>query len=113
MAPTLTVMAFCLLLTWLFVLYQPTDGPGELQKMGWQAWDSVSFNTQPGSTPASEADTEESTPSGVDWWNVTARPKPIDTASLPLDIWSPLLPHVTGCEWVANPSRTTTDCLQQ
>ena len=99
--PTATILAFCLLLTWMFVLYQPTEGPGELQRLGWQAWESVSNQSiipQPGT------DTEESNSDGVDWWNVTSETKPVDAASLPLDIWSPLLPHITGCEQLATRS---------
>lgn len=34
----------------------------------------------------------------VGWWNVTdPDANPVDSASLPLDVWSPLLPHDTGC----------------
>lgn len=35
-------------------------------------------------------------PAGVDWWNVTAPPETIDSSSLPLDVWAPLMPHDTG-----------------
>lgn len=35
---------------------------------------------------------------GVDWWNVTTPTgQTVDSASLPLDVWAPLLPHDTGC----------------
>lgn len=35
---------------------------------------------------------------GVDWWNVTtSEDHTVDAASLPLDIWAPLMPHDTGC----------------
>lgn len=91
------VLSFSLLLTWVFILYQPTPGPGELQRMGWQAWDAV-----PNTTPQSDSETvlpgagdspihEES-----DWWNVTTEQKQPDPITLPLDVWSPLLPHDTG-----------------
>ena len=37
----------------------------------------------------------------VDWWNVTQEENEIDYASLPLDVWSPLLPHNTGLSEIA------------
>lgn len=38
-------------------------------------------------------------PEGVDWWNVTGvGDTTVDSASFPLDVWAPLLPHDTGCE---------------
>jgi len=33
----------------------------------------------------------------VDWWNVTAPETKVDSSTLPLDVWAPLLPHNTGC----------------
>lgn len=95
--PAAVVTAFGLLLTWVFILYQPIKGPGEQQRMGWQAWDIVNG---PSEVPSTGANTEESgnLPEGVDWWNVTSESKP-DVQSLPLDKWNPLLPHVTGCEY--------------
>jgi hypothetical protein len=64
-----------------------------VQRMGWQAWEVVSMNeaadTKPGTTSAN-------TPEGVDWWNVTESEDKVDNLSLPLDVWSPLLPHDTG-----------------
>jgi len=92
--PITTVIGFSLLLTWIFVLYQPSRGPGMVQRMGWQAWEVVSMNeaadTKPGTT------TSGNTPEGVDWWNVTESEDKVDNLSLPLDVWSPLLPHDTG-----------------
>ena len=97
------ILAFSTLLTWIFILYQPTSGPGELQRLGWQAWSSVSMGESPASsdTDKSTSGSENSTPGnheGVDWWNTTTEERPTDTSSLPLDVWSPLLPHDTGCK---------------
>lgn len=103
-APAATVIGFGLLLTWIFVLYQPIHGPGEQQRLGWQAWEPVSApkiavgtgsNTEDtGSVPASQPGNDND----VDWWNVTTQTSEPDTSSLPLDVWSPLLNHVTGCK---------------
>ena len=109
LAPLTTVLAFSLLLTWIFILYQPTEGPGAIQRLGWQAWDTVTApktqtntNTGSGTPPESEPGDSSTAPSpshgGVDWWNVTTEDKQPDSSTLPLDIWNPLLPHDTGCE---------------
>ena len=94
-APITTLVGFSLLLTYIFVLYQPTRGPGLVQKLGWQSWDLVSMVGQ-ASTPQGPTSTgnEDHT---VDWWNVTKPEESVDLSSLPLDVWSPLLPHDTGC----------------
>ncbi|KAF9478252.1 phosphatase DCR2 [Pholiota conissans] len=106
-APVTTVVGFSLMLLYVFILYQPTRGPGIKQKMGWQSYEVINLSGHP--TPAkpspSEGDlsTEPSTlPSGVDWWNVTQPDDDkIDYSSLPLDIWSPTLPHDTGLSEIA------------
>ena len=93
--PATAIIGFSCLLTFFFVLYQPTRGPGEVQRLGWQSWDVVSPSTtsNPIASPLpGDHDTD------VDWWNVTdPNANPVDSASLPLDVWSPLLPHDTGC----------------
>jgi hypothetical protein len=93
--PATAIIGFSCLLTFFFVLYQPTRGPGEVQRLGWQSWDVVSPSTasNPVASPLpGDHDTD------VDWWNVTdPDANPVDSASLPLDVWSPLLPHDTGC----------------
>lgn len=104
LAPTATIVGFGLLLTWMFVLYQPINGPGEQQRLGWQAWEPLS-NTKSVPGAGSSAEDTTSVPgsdlpdsgSGVDWWNVTGQESETDASSLPLDVWSPLLNHVTGC----------------
>ena len=104
--PTAAILAFSCLLTFFFVLYQPTPGPGSIQKLGWQSWDAVGdFKGQVSSTGKPAEDVESPTgsgsgsvPPGVDWWNVTSNTETMDTASLPLDIWDPLMQHDTGCE---------------
>ncbi|PPQ90772.1 hypothetical protein CVT25_010161 [Psilocybe cyanescens] len=99
-APIVTVIGFSLMLTYVFVLYQPTRGPGIKQRMGWQSWDVVTMTDQ---TTPSEGTTK---PGGnlentVDWWNVTKPEEKVDFSSLPLDVWSPLLPHNTGLSEIA------------
>lgn len=92
------------MLMFIFILYQPTPGPGIIQRLGWQSWDTIDIQEGP-STPTNTSGgvTTGSTqpppeiPSGVDWWNVTtATEEVVDQASLPLDVWAPLMPHDTG-----------------
>ena len=92
--PATAIIGFSCLLTFFFVLYQPTRGPGEVQRLGWQSWDVVS--PSPASTPVpSPIPGDPNT--DVDWWNVTdPDASPVDSSSLPLDVWSPLLPQDTG-----------------
>ncbi|EEB97813.1 hypothetical protein MPER_02792, partial [Moniliophthora perniciosa FA553] len=105
-APLTAVIGFSCLLTFLFILYQPTPGPGIIQRLGWQSWDEVTLSSPTSSKPNTSVDTQanpdhqSSSPShdsGVDWWNVsTSDNNVVDSASLPLDQWTPLLPHDTG-----------------
>lgn len=92
------------MLTFIFILYQPSHGPGISQRVGWQSWDTIWYmdgtqappNTQ-SSSPSGIGVTPPTLPEGVDWWNVsTDEVSQIDFASLPLDRWSPVLPHNTG-----------------
>lgn len=54
----------------------------------------VGESTSPGAAGSGHS----GSPEGVDWWNVTTPEyNTADTASLPLDVWAPLLPHDTGC----------------
>ncbi|KAH9829999.1 Metallo-dependent phosphatase [Rhodofomes roseus] len=100
-SPLAAFVVFSCLLTFVFVLYQPNAGPGAKQRVGWQSWEVVNEGTASGSSTGGTAGSPVvGTPSqadGVDWWNVTAVEKPtVDSASLPLDVWDPLLPHDTG-----------------
>jgi hypothetical protein len=102
--PTTTIIVFSCLLTFFFVLYQPTRGPGDLQRLGWQSWDTISpLSTGGLSSDVDDVDHPQPTSgdhdADVDWWNVTASASAnqSDSASLPLDVWNPLLPHDTGC----------------
>jgi hypothetical protein len=102
-APFTAVLAFSTLLTVVFVLYQPTRGPGDLQKLGWQSWATVSSKpitnggVTTGGTTAQGNDTGSTNiPEGTDWWNVEAPEPEIESSSLPLDVWDPLMPHDTG-----------------
>lgn len=101
-APITTVIGFSFLLTWIFILYQHDSGPGITQRVGWQSWEIVSLadavdNASNNSKPST--DLGSPSPEGVDWWNVTATNEATDYSSLPLDVWSPLLPHDTGRAW--------------
>ena len=104
--PTAAIVGFSLLLTFFYVLYQPTRGPGDVQRLGWQSWDIVSpppavdLPSSVNETGNRPLPTSGGHDTDVDWWNVTApgsSTSPVDSASLPLDVWAPLLPHDTGC----------------
>ncbi|KAI6010736.1 Metallo-dependent phosphatase-like protein [Pisolithus orientalis] len=87
--PVLAIVGFSCLLTFIFILYQPTPGPGISQKVGWQSWDSVSS--------VGNSTTPEDVSVDTDWWNVSyPGDEPSDTSSYPLDYWAPFLPHDTG-----------------
>ena len=103
-APLTAVICFSFLLTFIFILYQPTPGPGSTQRLGWQSWDIITMGKgdqqSPGGTNTSTGLGSGSgdVPEGVDWWNVTGpEATTVDSASFPLDVWAPLLPHDTGC----------------
>lgn len=104
-APVTTIFCFSCLLTFIFILYQPHPGPGAIQRLGWQSWDIIS-DTQSASTSTAAGDGSEDleippgNDSEVDWWNITGSGEDttFDPASLPLDVWDPLMPHDTGCE---------------
>ncbi|KAI0714201.1 Metallo-dependent phosphatase [Cerioporus squamosus] len=109
--PTASIVAFSCLLTFIFVLYQPTPGPGSIQKLGWQSWDVVSEGSSHVSGGSAEVEAGStgsevgSVPEGVDWWSVTTT-ESVDTASLPLDVWDPLMQHDTGLSEIH-----ITDCM--
>ncbi|KAI0917949.1 hypothetical protein AcV5_002750 [Taiwanofungus camphoratus] len=114
-APTAAIIALSCLLTFLFVLYQPTPGPGWKQRVGWQSWDIISDtvtlgngnNTNTGSELSAPIAGTPSQSEGVDWWNVSSsESQTLDSASLPLDTWDPLLPHDTGLSEI-----TITQCF--
>ena len=96
-APILTIVGFSLILTYMLVLYQPTRGPGIKQRMGWQSWEVIDAPITVTSDHSSSPPSSPSKPAeGVDWWNVSTPDEKVDLSSLPLDVWSPLLPHDTG-----------------
>ncbi|PAV20053.1 Metallo-dependent phosphatase [Pyrrhoderma noxium] len=101
LVPTGTILCFGLLLTWILVLYQPINGPGKQQRLGWQAWETISgeniaTGSKTGATSSGSGNGAQDNAGGVDWWNTTSGDNTVDASSLPLDVWSPLLPHVTG-----------------
>ncbi|CCL98565.1 uncharacterized protein FIBRA_00565 [Fibroporia radiculosa] len=103
-SPAAVFVGFCCLLTFIFILYQPNAGPGAKQRVGWQSWEVIYDNVGGSATDASVntggGAPVVGTPSqseDVDWWNVTtSTPQTMDSASLPLDEWDPMLPHATG-----------------
>ncbi|KAI0689492.1 Metallo-dependent phosphatase [Cytidiella melzeri] len=115
-APAAAIFGFSCLLTFIFVLYQPHVGPGAVQRLGWQSWDKISDTaagtlSRPGGGQGSEdigIPSSGASKEGVDWWNVT-EPDGAEThdyASLPLDVWDPLMPHDTGFSEI-----TITNCF--
>ena len=96
-APILTVVGFSLILTYILILYQPTRGPGIEQRMGWQSWEVIDASkAMTSGHPSNSSSNSSKPPEGVDWWNVSTTNENVDSSSLPLDVWSPLLPHDTG-----------------
>lgn len=47
-APITACIGFSCLLSFIFILYQPNDGPGNIQKLGWQSWDLVTISNGKG-----------------------------------------------------------------
>ncbi|GJJ11195.1 hypothetical protein Clacol_005427 [Clathrus columnatus] len=86
------------LLTYIFILYQPSNGPGESQQVGWQSWELVSSFDKLSQQPLND-DITSTLPldNTTDWWDTEATEVTVsDTSSLPLTPWNPLLPHDTG-----------------
>ncbi|KAI0072805.1 Metallo-dependent phosphatase [Panus rudis PR-1116 ss-1] len=116
--PATAIFCFSCLLTFIFILYQPTPGPGSIQRLGWQSWDividtpgsdHVDVEEKPAGQDTSGAISSPEQPVGsqdpsheVDWWNVSETTAPqFDPVSLPLDVWDPLMPHDTGLSEIA------------
>ncbi|KAF8892061.1 Metallo-dependent phosphatase-like protein [Infundibulicybe gibba] len=103
--PLTAVIGFSCMLTFIFILYQPTPGPGIIQRLGWQSWaviqlqGSIDAPTSGTTTALPSAHTD--VPAGVDWWNVTTPVNTVDSSSLPLDKWAPLMPHNAGLSEIA------------
>lgn len=92
------------MLTYIFILHQPSRGPGLKQRMGWQAYEVVNLKlsnnptvSTGGELSTGHSQTGDTPDTGVDWWNVTNQEETVDYSSFPLDVWSPTLPHNTGC----------------
>ncbi|KAG7093566.1 hypothetical protein E1B28_007236 [Marasmius oreades] len=107
-APLTVIICFSCLLTFIFILSQPSPGPGLIQRLGWQSWELVSTpDDSKASSTANHTDTTtdkghgSNVPEGVDWWDTSTESETIDYTSLPLDKWAPLLPHDTGLSEIA------------
>lgn len=105
-AQILAIFGFSFLLTWIFILYQPSPGPGVVQRLGWQSWDVITMPAENNHIESTNTSTDSGAgasdplvngPEQVDWWNVTAPESKVDSSNFPLDVWAPLLPHNTGC----------------
>jgi hypothetical protein len=101
--PFISVFVFALLLTFVFVLYQPSEGPGRsIQRIGWQSWDVIGEQPKTETLgplpvdPGGTGTTNSTLPPGVDWWDVEKPAETTSSSTLPLDVWAPLLPHDTG-----------------
>ncbi|KAH8832657.1 Metallo-dependent phosphatase-like protein [Flagelloscypha sp. PMI_526] len=105
-APIASIVGFSCMLTWLFILYQPSPGPGDIQQIRWQEWEVIDMNavqsavsSKPGS---GDTQGDLSVPEGTDWWDVeSSGANTLDFTSLPLDRWNPLLPHNTVVSEIA------------
>ncbi|KIJ20637.1 hypothetical protein PAXINDRAFT_165536 [Paxillus involutus ATCC 200175] len=116
-APAAAIIGFSCLLTIVFILYQPTPGPGIVQRLGWQSWDAVttvdyfeygSQQPEDAEDPGSTSDQPTNPPpADTDWWD-TVNPggDTTDISSYPTDVWAPLLPHDTGLSQI-----TITRCI--
>lgn len=98
--PITLVFCFSLGFSYLFILSKAKFRTS--QKLSWQRWDVISLNAD-GSVPAgagSGIGHGGHGGNGTEWWEkeeLDAGDAPAGT-SLPLDVWSPLLPHATGCK---------------
>lgn len=95
-APITAFIGFSFLLTAIFILYQRSNGPGDVQRLGWQSWESIEVPKS--STVNSGGLMNVTVPEGVEWWDHIASTAQSgeDSMSFPLDVWAPLLPHDTG-----------------
>ncbi|KIJ55458.1 hypothetical protein M422DRAFT_151719 [Sphaerobolus stellatus SS14] len=103
-------LLFSGLLSYIFIFYQPSKGPGESQQLGWQSWDNVSPSRRPAIQKPAEDGVKTDVPTensdnSTEWWDVEGdKVSGVDSASLPLHYWDPLLPHDTGCKFLKRPT---------
>lgn len=99
--PIGTFTLFATLIT--FHLYGGPISLGNLQHIGWQAYDIVApANTSllPPARPPAASDS--STNSSTDWWDVEDVATEPNPTSFRLDVWNPLTPHHTGCQSICS-----------
>lgn len=97
--PLIGVFLFSLALGYLFILNQLPAAPEAFRRISWQKWDVVSLIGSSSNAPSNPKPNTNGT-NGEEWWQaeeLDAGEAPA-SVSLPLDVWSPLLPHSTGCE---------------
>lgn len=94
--PIATFIFFTILVT--FHLYYRPVSLGNLQHIGWQAYDIVSFGNVTVLPPSKPAQGPGSPPNDTspDWWEVENEEKEPGPTSFRLDVWNPLTPHHTG-----------------
>ena len=99
------VLAFSALLTIISVLYQPTRGPGDPQKLGWQS--EATVYSKPATygkvaidntTTQGDQTGSDNLPPETDWWDVETPESEIESPTLPLDACDPVVPHDTDCK---------------
>lgn len=100
--PLIGVFLFSLALGYLFILNQLPPAPKAFRRISWQKWDVVSLIGSSSNVPSNPEPNTNST-NGKEWWQaeeLDAGEAPAGV-SLPLDVWSPLLPHSTGLTEIA------------
>ncbi|KAG8919269.1 hypothetical protein FRC01_001369, partial [Tulasnella sp. 417] len=100
--PLIGVFLFSLALGYLFILNQLPPAPKAFRRISWQKWDVVSL-VGSNSNPQSDPKPNTNVTNGKEWWQaeeLDAGEAPA-SVSLPLDVWSPLLPHSTGLTEIA------------
>lgn len=94
--PVACYTLFAVLLT--FYLFEKPVPLGNLQHLGWQAFDIVSFANVTAGSGSKGAEVPPQ--SETDWWDVgTGTEEAVGPTSFRLDVWNPLTPHRTGCTY--------------
>jgi len=92
--PVGTFTFFVLLVT--FHLYYRPITLGNLQHVGWQAYDVVAFGNVTIPSGSNSAPPSTKPNKSTDWWDVEDNDSKPASTSFRLDVWNPLTPHRTG-----------------